>query len=116
MELGVWVISGVVYAPRQAQHQTGGHLGLASLPACLSGPCEGHLSQVHTHLWPVVPDGVLLVSGSLPTVAAHLVLPGPRLGFSGLLFTGTLLIRMFLSQNTEHRHSPSPLCHLLTHV
>lgn len=85
--------------PRQAQHQTGGHLRLASLSACLSGPCEGHLSQVHTHLWPVVPDG----SSSLwltPHRGSPSVLPGTRLGFSGLLFTGTvrlLLIQMFVS-------------------
>lgn len=72
-------------------------------------PCKGHLSQAHCHLGLTVPGGVLLVSSSLSTLGALLVLPGvgPE-AISGSIISGTvrlLTIQMFIRQNTEHRHS-----------
>lgn len=83
-------------------------LSLLTWPAQVA-PCKGHVSQAHCHLGPTVPGGVLLVSSSLSTLGAHLVLPGvgPE-AISGSVISGSvrlLTIQMFIRQNTEHRHS-----------
>lgn len=81
---------------------------LCSRPARVA-PCKGHLSQAHGHLGPTVPSGVLLVSSSLSTLRAHLVLPGVgREVISGSSISGSvrlLTVQMFIGQSTEHRHS-----------
>lgn len=63
---------------------------LLSRPARVA-PCKGHLSQAHCHLGPTVPGGVLLVSSSLSTLGAHLVLPGvgPEV-ISGSVISGSV--------------------------
>ena len=69
---------------------------------------------------PLVPGRVLLVSGLLPVLGAHQGLCGTGLVIiSGSLSSENirlLIIHMFIGQNTKHRHSLAPLCHLLTHM
>jgi hypothetical protein len=57
-------------------------------------------------------SGIIPVRGGAESDARLVVV-------SGSLYSGNvrlLIIQMFLGQNTEHRHSLSPLCHLLTRM
>lgn len=50
--------------------------------ACPVSPCKGHLSWAHSCPESTVSSRVLLVSGLLPILGAHLSLPGARLTVS----------------------------------
>lgn len=77
-------------------------------------PCKDCLFW--THSCPVAhgPRRGLLVSGLLHVLGAHPGLPCTKLMVvSGSPFSGNvrlLIIQMFIGQNTERRHSLSPLC------
>jgi hypothetical protein len=68
----------------------------------------------------MVPKRVLLGSGLLPVLGPSLGLPGSGLEvISGLLFSENVrlvIFQMFIGQNTECRHSLSPLCYFLMHM
>ena len=69
-------------------------------------------------LGPEAPGGVYLLLTSCPGSLSRPCAAGLEV-MSGSLLSGSnrlLIIPMFPGQNTEHRHSLSPLCHLLMHV
>lgn len=97
-----------------------GCLRLASHLACLNGPRQG--SSVSGSLLPRT-SGPRCGSSRLQLASCSGCLPGPSwcwtAGHPRLAFfreCWLLIIQMFTDLNTEHRHSPSPLCYLLTHM
>ena len=78
---------------------------------------QAHPSTVHprVHL-----SGVFVVSSLLPILRAMQARLAPASWWAqACCFSENvrlLIIQMFTGQNTERRHSLSPLCHLLTHM
>lgn len=97
-----------------------GCLRLASHLACPSGPRQG--SSVSGSLPPRT-RGPRCGSSHLQLASCSGSLVGPSwcwtAGHLRLAFfreCWLLIIQLFTDLNTEHRHSPSPLCYLLTHM
>lgn len=75
------------------RHQSGGELRLLPSPDHPSG----HLAQANSHMGPIVPEGVLLVSSLLPTLEVHQDLPG-----AGLLVVSACFFQdMFSGYNSS---------------
>lgn len=97
----------------------GANLLLTLCLACLNGPMWQSFISAYSFLRPC-PTWLLLVTSCFQTWDPS---PEPMwhllIFISGLFLSGNfrpLIIQMFKGQNTEWRHSLSPLCHLLTRM